>query len=52
MDSVCFVWQKKNESILNIAELQWLEQFWDHENVFETGEVRANELIIAPGQEA
>ena len=25
------------------AELQWLEHLWDHENMFETGVVRANE---------
>ena len=24
-------------------ELQWLEQLWNHENMFETGEVPANE---------
>ena len=26
-----------------IVELQWLEHLWNHENMFETGEVRANE---------
>ena len=25
------------------VELQWLEHFWNHENVFETGVVRAYE---------
>ena len=25
------------------VELQWLEHLWDHENMFETGVVRANE---------
>ena len=25
------------------VELQWLEHLWDHQNMFETGEVRANE---------
>ena len=25
------------------VELQWLEYLWDHENMFETGVVRANE---------
>ena len=25
------------------VELQWLEQLWNHKNIFETGEVRANE---------
>ena len=29
-------WQKYT------VELQWLEHFWNHENVFETGVVRAN----------
>ena len=27
----------------NTVELQWLEHLWDHENMFETGVVRANE---------
>ena len=27
----------------NTVELQWLEHPWDHENLFETGIVRANE---------
>ena len=25
------------------VELQWFEQLWNHENVFDTGVVRANE---------
>ena len=25
------------------VEIQWLEQLWNHENMFETGEVRAYE---------
>ena len=25
------------------VELQWLEHLWDHENMFEIGEIRANE---------
>ena len=25
------------------VELQWLEHLWSHENMFETGEVQANE---------
>ena len=25
------------------VELEWLEQLWNHENMFKTGEVRANE---------
>ena len=28
---------------LNTVELQWFEQAWDPENMFETGVVRANE---------
>ena len=28
---------------INIVELQWLEHLRDHENMFETWEVRANE---------
>ena len=27
----------------NTVELRWLEHLWDHENMFETGVVRANE---------
>ena len=27
----------------NTVELQWLEQLWKHENMFETRDVRANE---------
>ena len=27
----------------NTIERQWLEHLWDHENMFETGVVRANE---------
>ena len=26
-----------------VAELQWLEHLWNHENMFETGVVRTNE---------
>ena len=35
-----------NESeliLLTTVELQWLEHLWNHENMFETGVVRANE---------
>ena len=39
-------------SKLCTVERQWLEHFWTHENMFETGVVRATELIIALGQEA
>ena len=28
---------------LSTVELQWLEHLWDHENLFGTGVVRANE---------
>ena len=44
-----------NEQIakFNTAELQWHEGPWNHENIFETGVVRAKECKIkAPGQEA
>ena len=27
-----------------IAELQWLEHLWNHENMFETGVVQAKEF--------
>ena len=27
------------------AELQWFEQLWNHEKMFETGVVRANECL-------
>ena len=32
-----------SSKVLNTVELQWLEHFWDHENMFETGVVQANE---------
>ena len=32
-----------NSIIRDTAELQWLEHLWDHENMFKTGVVRANE---------
>ena len=38
---LCFLYfclLKKEISV----KLQWLEQLWDHENLFETGVVRAN----------
>ena len=28
---------------VNTVELQWLKHLWNHENMFETGLVRANE---------
>ena len=30
---------------VNAVELQWLEHLWNHENMFETGFVRANEFL-------
>ena len=30
--------------LLYIAELQWLEHLWNHENMFETGVVQADEF--------
>ena len=41
-----------NTPAISTVELQWLELLWDHENLFETGVVRPNGLIIDPGQEA
>ena len=29
----------------NTVELQWLEYFWNHENMLDTGVVRANECL-------
>ena len=31
------------QACLNTAELQWFEHIWDHENMFETGVVQANQ---------
>ena len=28
------------------VELQWLDNLWNHENMFETGVVRANECYL------
>ena len=39
----CFLSHFENETLLNTVELQWLEDLWNHENMFETGVVRANE---------
>ena len=38
-------WSNNNPSFtdLTTVELQWLEHLWNHENMFETGAVRANE---------
>ena len=33
----------RTKSSLSIVELQWLEHFWNHKNMFQTGLVRANE---------
>ena len=30
-------------AVYNTVELQWLDYLWNHENMFETGVVRANE---------
>ena len=38
----------KNHETEYRVELQWLEHLYNHENMFETGVIRANELIIAP----
>ena len=35
--------KKKKNNNNNTAEVQWLEHLWDHENLFETGVVRAYE---------
>ena len=35
--------QKDADDIANTVELQWQEHLWNHENMFETGVVRANE---------
>ena len=32
-----------DDSLPNTVELPWLEHLWNHENMFETGVVRANE---------
>ena len=44
---ICIHWESScNDMYMilqNTVELQWLEHIWDHENVFETGVVRANE---------
>ena len=31
-----------DDSLPYTVELQWLEHLWNHENMFETGVVRAN----------
>ena len=38
---------EKTSCSVSTVELQWHEHLWDHENMFETGVVRANGLIIA-----
>ena len=32
-----------NQAFTDTVELQWREHLWDHENMFETEVVRANE---------
>ena len=39
-------------AIFITVEFQWLEHLWNHENMFETGVVRARVLIIAVDQGA
>ena len=34
---------EQTTEVLSIAELQWLEHLWNHEKMFETEVVRANE---------
>ena len=34
---------KTTQQQQHTVELQWLEHLWDHENMFKTGVVRANE---------
>ena len=36
-------WKNTVFHLPTTVELQWLEHLWDHENLFETGVVRANE---------
>ena len=36
-------WGKIVKLTIKTDELQWLEHYWNHENRFEAGEVRANE---------
>ena len=33
----------------NTVEIQWLKNVWNHENMFEIGEVRANECSTSRG---
>ena len=35
--------QQQQQICQHTVELQWLEHLWNHENMFETGVVRANE---------
>ena len=37
------LWDSLSSCFLDTVELQWLEQLWNHENMFETGVVKANE---------
>ena len=34
---------RQHRQVANTVELQWLERLWYHENMLETGVVRANE---------
>ena len=38
-----FFYRSQTVKVVNTVEFQWLEHLWSHENMFETGVVRANE---------
>ena len=39
------LWKGLHKYLKTTVELQWLEHLWNHENMFETGVVRANECV-------
>ena len=39
-------WNRIQPPAISTVELQWLEHLWDHENLFETGVVRAIEVSL------
>ena len=43
LDDVSFDGMSRTDCTVYIVELQWLKRLWNHDNIFETGEVRANE---------
>ena len=52
---LCYKKQRRGKGIkepnLHTVELQWLEQLWNHENMFKRGVVRATEYkFIVSGQ--